>query len=113
MRIAAHSSGAKATKIAVINPVAVARFQLFEEAYVFDGNDGLGSEGFEQCDLRRGKRTHLRAENHDDADRAALAHQRGTQKRAMSHAVRVTGGLGELAGGHLVGDVRDLDRGTL
>src|SRR4029453_15483415 len=48
-----------------LGQLAVAPLQFLEQPHVFDSNDGLVGEGFQQCDLRVGKRSRLRSANGD------------------------------------------------
>src|SRR4030095_9670745 len=55
-----------------LGQLAVAPLQFLEQPHVFDSNDGLVREGFQQCDLRVGKRSRLRSANGDRADRRTV-----------------------------------------
>ena len=54
----------------------VALAEFLEQPHVFDGNDRLVGEGFEQLNLLVGERTRLNSSNEDRAHRRGLPEQR-------------------------------------
>src|SRR4029453_3567808 len=90
-----------------VGEVAVADFQLVEEAHVLDGNDGLVSEGLEERHLTIREQVHLTSAQLDRTDGRALPHQGNHEYGAEAHPARVLAAVGELVRTGL--HIRDMD----
>src|SRR6266508_2671742 len=86
-----------------LGEVAVAGFQLLEQADVLDRDHGLVGEGLQELDLLVGESTGLHAPDHDDAERDSLSQQRRGERRPMPIAFGDLSALGVLfARGRLI-----------
>src|SRR5262249_30550240 len=68
--------------------LCVALLQFFEQPYVLDGDDGLGSKRFEKLDLVLRERADLVTTRLNVADRYVFSHERNAEGRSKSSLAR-------------------------